>query len=270
MSEVILLHTATHLRFFLRSRLVLGFGMLVLGLWGVQLVPFFFMSGSGPRFELLKHTADAARGLGWFLAAGLGLFTVSSHLRNRSIQLVLTRPGSPRLWLASVFVAAFTVALAIQVVVALLTFGLSWLWAVPYPAGFLFLSLDSLCETVIAIAILTLLGVLLHPVIAALAAFAFNDLTFYGLDYTFQGMVASQPGSAWLPGAAAVVRAIHLALPMLDPFASRTDAVEETLRVTGGDWVTMAAIAAYSLGVAAFCFLAADLALARRRLGVAA
>jgi hypothetical protein len=62
----------------------------------------------------------------------------------------------------------------------------------------------------------------------------------------------------------AVVVAIHEALPMLDPFATQTGDVTQSLRVSGRAWGFLAATAAYSLAVTTICFLLSDLALRRR------
>jgi hypothetical protein len=60
------------------------------------------------------------------------------------------------------------------------------------------------------------------------------------------------------------VNAIHVALPMLDPFKAQTRAVELSLRVSDTDWVYLLATAAYSAGVILVCFLLADFGLRRR------
>jgi hypothetical protein len=263
-TELLWLHTATHLRFYKRSRLVLGFALLVGGLWAAQLIPFFFLSSTGSRFELLKGISEQCRTLGWFLAAGLGLFTVSSHLRSRSVELLMTRPGRPHVWLASIFVASFGVAFGIQLLAALVTVGLSIAWDIPYQAGFAFLSVKSLFETMIVISFLTMLGTALHPVIAALVAIIVNDQTLYGLNYMFQGLASADLGGAWLDWVASLLRAVYLALPMLDPFGEQTASVAATLRVSRGDWTYLAAIAAYSLTVTFIFFVLSDEVLRRR------
>lgn len=228
----------------------------------MQLVPFFFMSSTGDRFEV-KGISDQFHSLGWFLAAGLGLFTVSSHLRSRSVELLMTRPGPPQVWLASVFAAAFVVALGIQLIAALLTLVLSFVWGIPYQPGFAFLSVKSLFETMIVVSFLTMLGTALHPVVAALVAVIFNDQTMYGINFMFQGL-AAEFGWGWLGWAASLARSVYLGLPMLSPFAVQTNAVSESLRVSAEDWVYLAAIAGYSLAVTFVFFALSDEVLRRR------
>ncbi len=264
MMALLWLHTATHLRFYKRSRLVSVFALLAAGIWALQLVPAVFLSSSGDRFELLKSISEQFRGLGWFLAAGLGLFTVSSHLRSRSVELILTRPGPPQVWLAAVFVASFTVAFGIQLLAALVTVTLSIAWDIPYQPGFVFLAVKSLFETMIVISFLTMLGSAMHPVIAAIVALILNDQTFYGIKYMFQGLAGADMGGRWVDGLASLSGAVYLVLPMLNPFGQHTEAVAATLRVSAGDWATLAAIAGYSLAVTFVFFVASDELIRRR------
>jgi hypothetical protein len=202
--------------------------------------------------------------LGWFLSAGLGLFVTSSHLRNRSVQVVLTRPGSPQIWLASVFLSALIVAAATQAVGAIVTFLLSLAWDVPYQIGFLYIALDAVFEAAIVVAILTTLGAVMHPILAVLAALLFNEGTFYSLRYGLELLSFQGHGGGFIAALKPIVTAIHVALPMLDPFSEQTRTVAMSLRVSGADWAYLLATAAYSAGVILVCFLLADVALRRR------
>jgi hypothetical protein len=264
MRERLWLHVGSHLRLFRRSRIVLAVGLVLLGFWVLGLLPFFFNGTTGNRFNQLRLLSRQLAELGWLLSAGLGLFVTSTHLRNKSVQTILTRPGSPQIWLASVFLAALVVAAATQVAGALITFALSVLWGVPYQLGFLYLAIDSVFEAAIVIAFLTTLGAVVHPIVALLIALLFNESTFASLRFVLSMMAAQGQGGWLLATMKAVVIGIHEALPMLDPFATQTGDVAETLRVSARTWGFLGATALYSFVVTTICFLLADLALRRR------
>src|SRR5687767_8951871 len=122
MRERLWLHVGSHLRLFRRSRIVLAVGLVIVGFWAIGVLPFMFGGTAGNRFNLLMRVSEQLATLGWVLSAGLGLFVTSTHLRNKSVQVILTRPGSPQIWLASVFLAALVVAAATQLAGALVTF----------------------------------------------------------------------------------------------------------------------------------------------------
>jgi hypothetical protein len=262
--ERLWLHVGAHLRFYRRSRIVLGVGLAILGLWSLTMLPMFFGGSATSRFNQLRGVAGQLSSLGWLLSAALGLYVTSSHLRNRSLQVILTRPGSPQLWLASVFVSALVVAAAMQAFGAVVTLALSVAWGVPYQIGFLYLAIDAVFEAAIVIAILTTLGAVLHPVVAILVALLFNDGTFQSLRFGVEVMAAQDQGGWLLAGLRPLVIGIHAVLPMLDPFGDRTAAVERTLRVGNDAWGYLGATAVYSLAVTVVCFLLADVALRRR------
>lgn len=264
MRERLWLHVGSHLRLFRRSRIVLAVGLVIVGFWALGVLPFFFGGTAGNRFNQLRQVSQQLAVLGWVLSAGLGLFVTSTHLRNKSVQVILTRPGSPQIWLASIFLSALIVAAATQLAGALITFALSVVWGVPYQVGFLYLAIDSVFEAAIVIALLTTLGAVVHPVVALLALVLFNEGTFGALRFGLSMMVAQGQGGGFVAAAKAVVVAIHEALPMLDPFATQTGDVAGSLRVSGRAWAFLAATAAYSLAVTTICFLLSDLALRRR------
>jgi len=264
MRERIWLHVGSHLRFYRRSRIVLAVGLVILGFWLLGVAPMMLGGTAGDRFNKLRSLAEQITMLGWILSAGLGLYVTSSHLRNRSLQVILTRPGSPQIWLASVFVSALLVATAIQAAGAIVTFAFSLAWDVPYQIGFLYLAVDAVFEAAIAIAFLTTLGAVVHPVLALLIALLFNEGTFAALRFGLTMMAMRTPEAGVLGAARTAVVWIHEALPMLDPFATQTARVSSSLRVTAGDWGYLGATALYAGAVIAICFLLSDLALRRR------
>ena len=264
MDDRLWLHVGSHLRFFRRSRIVLAVGLVILGFWIIAVVPGFFGGTTGNRFNQLRALAGQLSMLGWFLSAGLGLYVTSTHLRQKSIQVILTRPGSPQIWLASVFVSALLVAAATQLAGAIITFLFSVLWGVPYQLGFLYVAIDSLFEAAIVLAFLTTLGAVVHPVVALLLALLFNEGTFWALRRELALMVAQGTTGAVTTTLHAIVTGIHEALPMLDPFRAQTGQAMGSLRVTGRDWAYLGASGLYTVAVIAVCFLLADLALRRR------
>jgi hypothetical protein len=264
MGERLWLHVGSHLRFYRRSRIVLGVGLVVLAIWALGILPVFFEGTAANRFNQLQQLSQQLSSLGWFLSAGLGLYVTSSHLRSRSVQVILTRPGSPQVWLASIFVSALLVAAGTQAIGAVVTFLLSLAWDVPYQIGFLYLAIDGVFEAAIVVAFLTALGAIVHPVVAVLLAGLFNEGTFGALRFGTSLMAEQGLGGSVVAAIRTVVVAIHEALPMLDPFAKQPGGVPRSLRVNAADWGYLAATALYAAVVITICFLLSDLALRRR------
>jgi hypothetical protein len=264
MAERLRQHTITHLRFYLRNRLLLGFALIVLALWTLGLVPFFLMQSSGDRFDTLNALSSQIRSYAWFYTASLGLFALWSHVSTRSVTLVFTRPGAPEIWLASIFLSVFLVALAVHAVGIVVTFALSAAWDIPYQAGFLWLTLDSLLETVIVVSALTALASAIHPVLALLAFVVFNEALLFNVDSMLLGAIQAWGPNSFLIAVERGVRAIQVTVPWLDPFSSHTTAVEYSLRVTASDWGYLAATAGYAAAAFVFFFLFADYFLRRR------
>jgi hypothetical protein len=264
MLDALGLHTATHLRFLARSRLLLGLAVVVGVLWSLGLVAFFLMESSGDRFDMLKTISGQLRSFAWFYTAAMGLFAFWWHTSQRATILVFTRPGRPEIWLASVFTSAFLAAFAIHALGLVLTLGLSLVWGIPIQAGFCWLSLDAILESIIVVSVLTGLAAALHPVIAVLVLLFFTENMFYMFDVMLRGFTQGNGASPLLTALDYLIRAAYTIVPMLDPFAHKTQELERTLRVSGSDWMYLGATAGYTASVFLFWFLFADHRLRRK------
>ena len=260
----VVIHTVSLLKFYARSRLILAFALVVLGLWSLGLIPLFMFDSSGGRFETLKYLSSQMHGLVWFATAALGLFAIWSHVNHRNTSLVFTRPNPPEAWIAAVFLSAFTVAVVAHVVMTALTMTLALAWHIPIQAGFVWISLDSIFESIIIVSALTALATAIHPIIAVIAFAVFSESVFYQLDLLLLSYMQSGHHGIALRGLEWLVRAVHAAVPMLDPFATDTAAVANSLRVTPADWAYLAATGAYAALCFLFFFLFADYCLRRR------
>jgi hypothetical protein len=266
MLEQLRLHVRTHIRFFLRNRLVLGLGLAMLGLFALSFVPFVLMDSSGSRFERLKFIVSQLHLFAWFYGGVLAVLGTSSHIRDRSLRLVLTRPASLEVWVASMFVAAFTITAAAHALIATAGFGLSLASGVPYQTGFFWIAIDRTFESLIVISVIGAVGAALHPAMAALAFVFLNETMLNGLLWMVLAAREAGNSSIWLRLADGIVRAVYAAVPMLDPFSSNTRLVGESARATLSDWGYLGAAAAYSGLTALFCFLLTVWVLRRRQL----
>ncbi len=266
MSSLLLLNTRVHLRFYARNRLLLAFGLLMLLLFGLTLIPMLMMGTSSDRFNALRTITGQMSGYALVFTASLGLFAVSSHLRGRNVKMVLTKPCLPEIWLASIFLSALLVALAIYSLLVGAALALSWYWSIPWQWGFVFVAVDGLCRAVIQMAFLTCLATAFHPVVAVLIALFFNESIFYQLKYLVAGAIAADGGKPWLMAASVVCDAFYVVLPMAEPLSNRTEKVYSSLRVGGGDWLSLVGVLGYSALLSAFFFLVSDYLLRRKRL----
>jgi hypothetical protein len=115
MAEVLRANILAHFAFYRRSRLLMAFALAFLLLTGLSSLPALFNDDGVKTFNALQQIFSILNVFLLFLAGGLGLFIVSSHLRNRSLKMVFTKPCSPALWLASAILSgiiAYMVLLA--------------------------------------------------------------------------------------------------------------------------------------------------------------
>src|SRR5260370_2544848 len=174
MTELLRASVLTNLAYYRRSRLLIAFALVFLLLTGLSSLPSFFGNSGVQNFNTLQEIYSSMNGFLFFFAAALGLLVVSSHLRNRSLKMVFTKPCSPAVWLLSAFVSAVAVTLLLNFVVLASAVVLSFVWHLPVRAGLLFISVDTFVASVGLIAYLMLLATLAHPAIAVTFALIFN------------------------------------------------------------------------------------------------
>ncbi len=263
MTEGLRLHIVTHLRFFARSRLLLGLGLVLGAALAFSLLSFTLFGSSNDRFEMLKNISAQLRWFAWFYTAAMGLFAFWWHTTQRTTSLVFTRPVRVEIWLASVFGSALLAALAIHLGAFLLTLALSLAWGIPFQMGFLWLAIDGVLESVVIVAVLTGLSALVHPILAVLLLAFFSESSFYWMDTLLLGYLQSTGASFWLTLAEKLVRAGYMAVPILDPFVARTQELEASLRVSSADWTYLAGTVGYAFVVLSFWFVLASYRLRR-------
>ena len=266
MLELLLLNTRVHLRFFARNRLILALVVVVIARFALSFVPALFMQTSINRFELLRALVTQLSSMTLLVTSSLGLFAVTSHLRGRSVKLVVTKPCPPEIWLGSVFLAGTVVTAALHLLLAAITAVLSLAWGVSYQSGFAFVAVDAFLRAMIWFAYLTALGVAFHPVVAVLLALLLNEGTLYWLKFMIATAVKAKGPGLGLAAAGGLVDAVYMALPMREPLSERTTDVYSSLRAVPADWPLLVQVGAYAALIVAFFYCLSDLMIRRKSL----
>jgi hypothetical protein len=255
MREQLLLNTGVHLRFFARNRLLLAFGLLLTVFLLLSLVPMLLWQTSASRFSQLQMITEQMRDFSLVFTASLGLFAVSSHIRNRSVKLVLTKPCPPGVWLASIFASAALVGLLLYSAIAIAGLALSLAWNIPLQPGLVFTALDGFFQATVWLAFVIALTMAFHPVVAAMMALFVNDGTFYQLKFLIESAQLAQEKRGWLTLARFVCDIVYGLLPMAHPFSDRTEMVYASWRVGARDWAVLGGAGGYALLALAFFYL---------------
>jgi ABC-type transport system involved in multi-copper enzyme maturation permease subunit len=251
--------------FYRRSRLLLAFTLAFLVLTGLSILPSLFGGSDVKSFNTLQSIFSELNTYVLLLAGGLGLFIISSHLRNRSLKMVFTKPCSPALWLASAFLAAAVVSLLMNAVVLSSAIAFSYGWHLPVRGGLAFISADTFVASLGIIAYLMLLATLVHPAIAVTLVAIFNANTFYQGQLWAQATIRGGESSLWLHVVERVFHFLYLILPMFHAYGKQTEGIYTSFRVMHGEWRYIAYSFAYALALSAFCYFLALFALQKKR-----
>lgn len=266
MTELLKANILANLAYYRRSRLLLAFLLVFLALTGLSALPPIFVHSGVQTFNALRQILSVLNFFLIFLAGGLGLFLISSHLRNRSLKMVFTKPCSPALWLMSAFLSAVAVAFVLNCIVLAGAAVLSLFWHLPVRGGLLFVSADTFVASVGVIAYLMLLTMLVHPAIAVTLALVFNTSLFYGAQMWTQSVIRAGNSSKALYLLDRVFHYLYLLLPLVHAFDTKTESIHSTLRVVPGAWKYLLYSSGYVALLSAFCYLLALFALQKKKL----
>jgi ABC-type transport system involved in multi-copper enzyme maturation permease subunit len=265
MTELLRANVLANFAYYRRSRLLLAFTLVFLLLTGLSSLPAIFINSGVRNFNALNGIFSELNGFLLFFAGGLGLFIISSHLRNRSLKMVFTKPCSPAMWLVSAFLSAVAVSLFLNSIVLTSAFVLSLGWHLPVRAGLVFVSVDTFVASVGIISYLILLATLVHPAIAVTFALIFNADLFYEVQMWTQAVIRSGNSSAALRALDRFFHYLYLLLPMVHAFGKKTENIYSSLRVLHGEWKYLLFAFGYALVLSAFCYSLALFALQRKR-----
>jgi ABC-type transport system involved in multi-copper enzyme maturation permease subunit len=266
MTEALRTNVGVLLKFYARNRLLIVIALIFLLLAALTVSMSLVYGSTSDHFEIISSALSTLNGFTLILAAGLGLFAISSHLRQRSLKMVLTKPCLPEVWIGAVFASALVVAALLYGLNLLFGLVLSLVWGVPVQSGLFFLPLEGLLRSAIALSYLSFLTIFLHPAVAVLVVLFFNEGTFDGLRQMLLTAIKTNAGNPLLPVLEWLTKILYMVLPTFHPYETRLEGVSNTLRASASDWLTLAKTAGYAATALGLFFCLAVAALRRRNL----
>lgn len=266
MTEKLFANFRVLLKFYRRNRLLLVIALIFLLLAGLTLSGSLVFGSTTGRFDIIATVESTLIGFTLVLSGGLGLFAISSHLRQRSLKMVMTKPCPPEIWVGSVFLSAAWVAGILYAFAALVGAALSLLWSVPLQTGLVYLALQGFLRSCVVLSYLSFLTILMHPVLAILISVLFNEGTFESIRYLLLTAIKTTGGNPLLPFLEKATWVLFMLLPSYSPYEGVSSGVEESFRATAADWLALAKTAGYAAAALGLFFCLSVWALRRRNL----
>lgn len=264
MAELLKANILTDLTYYRRSKLLLAFMLVFLLITALQSLPPLFMNSGVQNFNSLQRIVSTLNFFILILSAGMGLLIISSHLRNRSLKMVFTKPCPPEVWLLSAFLSAVAMSLFLSILVLGSGVLLSFLWHLPVRMGLVFVSAETFVASLGLISYLMLLAMVMHPALAAIVAIIFNADLFYQFDVWTKGAIRSGNSSFALRMVERLFHSLYILLPIVYPFDKQTENIHSSLRVLSSEWKYLLFSLGYALSLSAFCYCVSLFALKKR------
>ena len=224
----------THLRLFRRNRLLLAGGLVVLTVMCVALTPSLLYTTAGERFSVIDRLCEDLGNFVAGLAGVMGLLGIALPFRDRSYELVVTKPCTPEVWLGGHFLAGVQILALLTAAWMAVALGLFAVSGVPPQAGLWYAGAAQLLVALVIFSWLTLLGAFFHPALALVVAllvqpeFVRNLLLWLETGTNLSHYAASR---AMLAALKPLLIGLYEALPVFSPAGEAGDRVLATLRV---------------------------------------
>ena len=255
---------AVNLKFYRRNRLLAGVAILFIAISLLYVGGALLFSSSTGRFDMTRELFDQLTYFAFIFVAAVGLVLVAVQVRGKGVKLIFTKPCPPEVWLGSAFVSAITLAAILYSAIVAITLGLSLIWHIPVQSGFVFISIEFFFEAITAMAYLTFLSMVMHPVIAIMIAVVFNESIFFAMRMGLIAAIKNTGGNITLPLLEKLTYALYLVTPMFTPYSEKLANIRESMRVSSGEWRYLVYTAGYSIVVTFFFYLLTLLALRRK------
>jgi hypothetical protein len=257
-------NVAVNLKFYRRNRLLAGVALLFIAISLLYVGGATLFSSSTGRFDMARDLFEQLTWFAFIFVAAVGLVLVAVQVRGKGVKLIFTKPCPPEVWLGSAFISAIVLAAFLYATIAAITFGLLLLWHVPIQTGFAFMSIEWFFEAVSAMAYLTFLSTVMHPVIAIMIAVVFNESVFFAMRTGLIAAIKNTGGNILLPLLEKLTYVLYMISPMFTPYSEKTEGIRTSLRVSSGQWHYLIYTGAYAITVTMFFYLLTLFALKRK------
>src|SRR2546429_1744369 len=120
MTRLLWTNIRVNLKFYLRNRLLTVLALALIFMTGLFAIPSLLVITTGQKLAVVKQIVTQLSFFGTTFTALLGLLTVSHHLHNRSLKMVITKPCPLEVWLLAHFLSAGLVAAGLYTAVFLI------------------------------------------------------------------------------------------------------------------------------------------------------
>jgi len=268
MTRLLWTNIRVNLRFYLRNRLLTALAVVLIFIMGLFAIPSMLVTTASQRLVMVRQIVTELSLFGTFFTGLLGLLTVSHHLRNRSLKMVLTKPCPLEVWLLAHFLSAGLVAAALYTAVFVIGSTLSAVWHVPIQQGLAAMMTHDLLQAVSIFAFLVFLTTFMHPALAAVVVLLFQEGTFHNiLVWVMAGLDVKSSPSAGLFFSATkyLLQSIYFVLPSWSPYSEKLIRLGRDLEFTRDQLPFLLSSITYWLILCSFCYFFATLLLKRRR-----
>ena len=259
-------NVVVNLKFFARSKLFIGLMIGATLFMALSYVPMLVFQTTARHFDSLKHAVSLLDMVIFLMGALMALIYMPTHQRDRNVKMTLTRPCSPDIWVASLFVSiALSLAVA-YLALWIVSLGISFYLDVPVYSGLFFWLFYSFIQSLLIASYLVLLTSVMNPILAAIIAYLLNPSILNAFYSYAIAAVKSYPDSSIFPFLSSILKTLYYAVPDYNPQNSDLKRALDSLRFEAEEISALFSAGAYALAITVFAFILTCIAVRGKRL----
>lgn len=258
MKRQILANIKTNLKFYARNALLWFLIIIFFFYGGITIFFSTIYSSETLKFRNIQTIVSLLIQYCFIIISILGMLTLFSHIRNRSLKLVFTKPCSPENWFLSLYLSIFLVGGVCFFLILIISYLLFLVWKIPFQTGIFYILIYNFVMACIYSFFLCFLTIFLHPLLSIFFALAFNENSFYEILIFIRAAIKNVTNPSylfWLKVSEKLLHFIYMVLPA-SFFKEEKFKITQRWIATGKDFAHLGIVVLYGFVISSlFYFL---------------
>jgi len=252
MKSLLFANMKTNLKYFLRQRVLQVLGVLLFLVLLGTLWLILALTGKNTNTTMIFFLFGRLNAFIYYMTGLMMLFYLHSHLTQRNLKLVFTKPCPREVWMGSTFLTPALLALAGYLMVVCACLSMMVLGDMPFQWGFVYIFFFQFGKTLILLSLLFFLSLIMHPILAVLTVLFFNEGIFYWILLGLMKLDQVMKGGWFIKTLEGLATGIYKILPLSIPFKAEAAQISQTMHVSGDAWMLLLTYGGYVFALTGF------------------
>lgn len=181
MMRQIIANYKINIKYLKRNKLILISLIFFIFIFTINIISSYKSISKAQSLRIITYNFDFINTIGLILIIIIGITILSSHIKNRSIKMIFTKPCTIESYLISIFLTGFTLSIFISIINIIYFVVFSIIFNIPIQTGVYFIGLEFFFRNLWVFSLIVFLSIIFHPVLIVVIIFILNEFMLYNL-----------------------------------------------------------------------------------------